>query len=737
MEKIQLPVTAASRLEQLGIDVKDIRLMASANLDIIGRPAAYWVMASEEKLVSIPEKGEGEATVLEIAKIENIRVYCTVGSAFLQAKVNGVYVDVARFTNVLRYRFERMVTQVDNLRHGKPADNKILQEPHPLLCRTCGMPLRSEGSSCPRCRKEGAIIMRLFSLIAPYMHWMIAIFIVTAVAVGLSLVPPQLVRILVDEVLTTREHVEWLKWLVLALIATELIRAQLNMVVGTLSTSVGTLITFSLRNRMFRKLQDLSIGYYDKNSVGMLMTRFSSDVEMLHGFVSQIGSGFLINILMFAGIGVMLFTINVTLAVYVLIPIPFVMFGTWFFWHRIYPRYYRLWDSQTKMSSFLNSVLSGIRLVRAFAQEGKEVSRFEKRSMDLRDSNRGVNLSVSSFNPMMAFLFSLGGLIVWYAGGKRVLAGYLSLGELMAFLSYIGMFYAPLSSITLLSNWFSGFTTATHRIFEILDTEPTLKPPENPVHLEEIMGDIEFQNVNFGYEPYFPVLKNVSLKINAGEMIGIVGKSGSGKTTIINLVCRFYDPQQGIVILDGHDIRTIASDDIHKNIGLVLQEPFLFRGTISENISYGNPGATQKEIIAAAKAANAHDFIMQMSTGYDFLLGERGAGLSGGERQRIGIARALLCDPRVLILDEATSSVDTESEMKIQEALAVLTKGRTTIAIAHRLSTLRGADRIYVVDAGRIGEYGSHNELMEKKGTYYRLVEMQTRLSSIDDQGDN
>jgi ATP-binding cassette subfamily B protein len=505
------------------------------------------------------------------------------------------------------------------------------------------------------------------------------------------------------------------------------------MVIGTLSTSVGTLITYSLRNRMFRKLQELSIDYYDKNSVGMLMTRFSSDVEMLHGFVSQIGHGFLINILLFAGIGVMLFTINAVLAFYVLIPIPFVLFGTWFFWHRIYPRYYKLWDSQTKMSSFLNGVLSGIRLVRAFAQEGREVKRFEKRSGDLRDSNRGVNLSVSAFNPMMAFLFSLGGLIVWYAGGKRVLAGYLSLGELMAFLSYIGMFYAPLSSITLLSNWFSGFTTATHRIFEILDTEPTLKPPENPVRIERMSGDIEFRNVTFGYEPYFPVLKNVSLKIKAGEMIGVVGKSGCGKTTLINLVCRFYDPQQGMVMIDGHDIRDVAGDDIHRNIGLVLQEPFLFRGSIADNISYGNPTATQKEIIAAAKAANAHEFIMQMPTGYDFLLGERGSGLSGGERQRIGIARALLCNPRVLILDEATSSVDTESEMKIQEALAMLSKGRTTIAIAHRLSTLRDADRIYVVDAGRIVESGSHNELMERKGVYWKLVEMQTRLSSIED----
>ncbi|MCM8761829.1 MAG: ABC transporter ATP-binding protein/permease, partial [Candidatus Omnitrophica bacterium] len=273
----------------------------------------------------------------------------------------------------------------------------------------------------------------------------------------------------------------------------------------------------------------------------------------------------------------------------------------------------------------------------------------------------------------------------------------------------------------------------THRIFEILDTEPTLKPPARPVDIKKIEGDIEFRNVTFGYDPYHPVLKNISFKINKGEMIGIVGKSGSGKTTIVNLICRFYDPQQGVVLLDGYDARTIPLEVIRRNIGIVLQEPFLFRGTIAENISYGNPKATYKEIIAAAKAANIHESIMQMPSGYDFYLGEGGAGLSGGERQRVGIARVLLCDPPVLILDEATSSVDTESEIKIQEALAVLCKGRTTIAIAHRLSTLKDADRLYVIDRGRIVEYGSHEELMKSRGIYYKLVEAQTKLSTIDE----
>jgi ATP-binding cassette subfamily B protein len=302
----------------------------------------------------------------------------------------------------------------------------------------------------------------------------------------------------------------------------------------------------------------------------------------------------------------------------------------------------------------------------------------------------------------------------------------------MAFLGYIGMFYTPLSNLALLSNWFSSFTTATHRIFEILDTEAQIKEPSYGKNLKDIQGTIEFDRVSFGYDPYQPVIKDISFKINEGETIGIVGKSGSGKTTIINLICRFYDIQKGNIYIDGQNVKDILSSELRKHIGLVLQEPFLFRGTIAENISYGKPDADLKEIINAAIFANAHEFIMKMPNGYDTWLGERGAGLSGGEKQRIGIARALLCNLPILILDEATSSVDTESEKKIQDALSYLVKGKTTIIIAHRLSTLKDVDRIYVIDDGRIVESGNHQHLMEIKTVYYNLVKIQTEPAKIE-----
>jgi ATP-binding cassette subfamily B protein len=282
------------------------------------------------------------------------------------------------------------------------------------------------------------------------------------------------------------------------------------------------------------------------------------------------------------------------------------------------------------------------------------------------------------------------------------------------------------------SNWLTGFLTAGQRIFEILDTHTGLKEPEKPVKIAEVKGRIEFRHVTFGYNPYKPILKNIDMVIEPGQTIGIVGKSGSGKTTLINLLCRFYDPQQGHVVIDGQDVRNLAKDDLRKYVGLVLQEPFLFRATIAENIAYGKPDAPPREILNASKAANCHAFILKQSGGYDTRLGERGAGLSGGERQRISIARALLCDPAMLILDEATSNVDTESEQEIQKSLAVLTEKRTTIVIAHRLSTLKNADYIYVLDDGQVVEQGNHEALMEKKGNYYKLVKIQTDLTKLE-----
>ncbi|MHB9071831.1 MAG: ATP-binding cassette domain-containing protein, partial [Sedimentisphaerales bacterium] len=378
-----------------------------------------------------------------------------------------------------------------------------------------------------------------------------------------------------------------------------------------------------------------------------------------------------------------------------------------------------------KQAGMLSGILSGIRVVKAFNQENREVKRFDKASDYLTTSRRNVDYAVNTFNPMMSIVFQFGGWIVWYIGGRDVLHGMMTLGELMAFFGYLAMFYGPLGMLSQFTNWLTQFVTQAHRIFEILDSPVEIIDSSKPQHVKPMKGHLQFEKVSFGYNRHAPVLRDIDLEIQPGEMIGIVGRSGSGKTTLINLLCRFYDVDEGAVKVDGIDVRNVSLDELRSQIGVVLQEPFLFRGSIWENVTYGKPGTKFEEVVAASKAGNCHDFIMRTAHGYDTWVGERGAGLSGGERQRISITRVLLTDPRVLILDEATSSVDAESEAAIQEALAEVVKGRTTIAIAHRLSTLRRATRIVVVDQGQIAESGTHQELIDKDGIYARLLRIQ------------
>jgi ATP-binding cassette subfamily B protein len=732
-----LPDCLLPILEKHNLNDRPVLLSTCADLTLDGQLQSEWLAVTDTHLAVLTDEGTPHLRrQLPVGDIESFRQNAVVGSGILEALIDGTWVPVVRYSNALAGRFAKVSAKLDALRTEGRLEIHAHDEVEERHCPSCGLALQFAGDVCPRCLDRGAVFSRVWALLQPYRLPTAFMCLLVILGVAAELVPPKLQQYLVDEVLRVDDGgsrpdnlLATLLVIVGCLACTRLFLAAFNVVKGILANRIGTSMTSDLRGRMVDKLQHLAVDYYDRHPVGVLMSRVAHDTEALYGFIHQFTGGFLLQILQVVGVGIMLFTLNAKLAAWTLVPMPLVLYGSWFFWRYVYPQYYRYWDSASKQAGALAGMLSGIRVVKAFAQEQREFERFEATSHRLRQSRLGVEVSSSTFSAGMQLVFSLGGLIVWFVGGRDVLGGTMTLGALMAFLAYLAMFYAPLTTLAQLTTWLTSFLTASQRVFELLDTPNRILAPEHPLAARRMRGQIRFENVTFGYDRHQPVLKNFDLEIQAGQTLGVVGRSGSGKTTLVNLISRFYDTDAGRVTIDGRDVRDLDRVDLCRHVGVVLQEPFLFRGTVWENLIYGRPDVPPEEALTAAKGANAHDFILNLPLGYETPLGERGAGLSGGEKQRLSIARTLLADPCILILDEATSSVDTESEKAIQDALAVLTRGRTTMAIAHRLSTLRNSDRIVVLDHGKLIEEGTHPELMAANGTYAKLVRIQTQVA--------
>jgi ATP-binding cassette subfamily B protein len=515
-------------------------------------------------------------------------------------------------------------------------------------------------------------------------------------------------------------------WYLAAMGLSALLAWALSWAQGWVLARLSERISADVRNTTYQHLQRLSIDFFSAKRTGDLVSRISSDTDRICNFLSDTLMDFATDLLMIVGTGAMLFWMDPVLAAATLCTFPAVAWLTYTLRERLTHGFMHGSRAWSDMTSILADTIPGIRVVKAFAQERRESDRFAAANTAIVAANDRVNRTWTFFWPLVALFNQIGLMVAWAFGAWRVYEQHITVGVLTAFLAYIARFYARLESMTRMVGNTERAAAAATRIFEILDRAPSVPEPAKPVSPGRLQGRIELRDVGFRFGAR-QVMDRVNLEIRPGEMVGVVGTTGAGKSTLVNLVCRFYDVSEGSILVDGTDVRAFPVSEYRRNIGIVLQDPFLFFGTIADNIAYGRPNATRAEIVAASKAARAHDFILQLPDGYDSLVGERGQTLSGGERQRISIARALLIDPRLLILDEATSAVDTQTERQIQAALDELVQGRTTIAIAHRLSTLRKADRIVVLEHGRIVEQGPHDELLSRGGAYARLYRAQER----------
>lgn len=717
----------------------DARLYVRADLHPDGSFGEEWLVITGDRLKVLAQNGAGTEVRHDYAlsdltepKAENL-----VGGGVLEAMRDGSRMELIRYTSARAPRFAVAAGLLEKWVKGEEAD--VPEDDDERRCPNCGIPREPGTNVCAVCTPKSRTLRRLVTYLGPYKKQAVGLSLLSMILTALGLLPGYLQKPLMDEVLAPQskilpvpDRIRILGILVVALLASRVLIAIFSVLQGWLSAWLGNRVTHDIRSELYEHLQYTSLNFFDKRQMGSVISRVNQDTGQLQQFLVWGSQDLATNLLQILGIGVVLFVMNWKLALLVLVPGPIVGILASNFWKRIRRYMRRFFHQWGIINSQLTESLNGLRIVRAFAQESREIKRFRAQSEKLAVAGTQAERVWSLLFSTLSLVIMIGTLLVYWFGGRLVVFGGMTPGTMTAFLVFIAMFYQPIQSLSMLLNWSSRSLTAAERVFEVLDTQPEVENRESAKPMPHIIGHIEFRDVTFGYQRHNPALKHVSFDVEPGEMIGLVGHSGAGKSTTINLLCRFYRVNEGQILIDGVPINEIRMEDLRGQIGLVPQDTFLFNGTIAENIGYAKPGASIEEIIRAAKIANAHDFIRQKPDGYETLISEGGQGISAGERQRLAIARAVLHDPRILILDEATSQVDVETEKQIQEAVDRLVKGRTTIAIAHRLSTLKNADRLLVLKKGEIAEIGTHDELMAKTdGEFRKLVDTYQEISKV------
>ena len=735
-----MPDDARGWVENQLCDGERLLFAVVGDLSLFEKYATTTLLVTSRRAVIVDENHDNGFFSAAFSDIESVTVKRMYGNARMNFKLkDGGEKTVFRYTYAIADLCDVAAAFIEAVGNGENVDEQMeivgaAYEKKMRVCPKCGRTLLRPGAECIKCQSKGKIVSKLLKYVKPQFPLLLTALFMSMASTALALLPPSLTQRLVDDVLPMGK-MKSLIAIVLMLLGSYIIGTLLNGFRGYMLRIAGDRIVRYLRNDVYEKAQHLPMKFYDKTSTGSVINRISGDTNTLQAFMLRISQEIVVQAFLLVGIVIIMFIKDWKLSLLALCPVPIVVLGAKYFSRKIAPFYRRIWKRWAAVSSVLTDTIPCVRVVKSFAGEQRAAEKFKKYNDEWYKVDTSSAKITNTFPAVVNFIVTCGSLLIWGIGGSWVInkTGGLTPGLLVAFLSYVSMFYGPVNFFAYLSDSYQGALASAERVLDILDAEP--EPDFGKGNCpEKIEGRIEFRNVNFSFDRAKKTLSDINLTIEPGDIVGIVGTTGSGKSTMINLLMRFYDNYEGEILLDGQNIKDIDMTYYRSKIGYVQQEPMMFSDTIFNNIAYGVPDAHVEQVINAADVANAHDFIILQPDGYDSMLGERGVGLSGGERQRISIARAVLKNPSILVFDEATASVDSETENQIQEAIERLISGRTTLMIAHRLSTLRKANKIVVVDKGRIIECGSHDELMALKGKFYRLIQIQSMSEQVSKQ---